>query len=127
MSALAVPRTRCLRPPLRGPTRTGVTPGRSSSVASVSEVCIRAATINLFAHHGDWERRRPALRQALQSLGADVLALQEAIVDGGYDMARELLGDGYEIVHQQQGLVGDGTHHGSSVASRWPIRAAHEV
>src|SRR4051794_41740868 len=42
-------------------------------------------------------------------------------------MARELLGAGYEIVHQQQGLVGDGTHHGSSVASRWPIRAVHEV
>src|SRR4051794_35435899 len=42
-------------------------------------------------------------------------------------MARELLGAGYEVVHQQQGLVGDGTHHGASVASRWPIRAVHEV
>jgi endonuclease/exonuclease/phosphatase family metal-dependent hydrolase len=93
----------------------------------VSEGRVRAATVNLFAHHGDWERRRPALQRALRGLDADVLALQEAIVDGGYDMARELLGDGYEIVHQQQGLVGDGTHHGASVASRWPVRAVHEV
>lgn len=93
----------------------------------MSEGRIRAATVNLFAHHGDWERRRPALQQALRALDADVLALQEAVVDGGYDMARELLGDGYEIVHQQQGLVGDGTHHGASVASRWPVRAVHEV
>jgi endonuclease/exonuclease/phosphatase family metal-dependent hydrolase len=93
----------------------------------VSEGCIRVATVNLFAHHGDWPRRRPALQQALRALDADVLALQEAIVDGGYDMARDVLGDGYEIAHQRQGLIGDGTHRGASVASRWPIRAVHEV
>jgi endonuclease/exonuclease/phosphatase family metal-dependent hydrolase len=88
---------------------------------------IRVATVNLFARHGDWERRRPALRQALRDLDAGVLALQEAVVDGSGDTARELLGEGYEVVHQRRGLVGDGTHHGSSVASRWPIRAVHEV
>ena len=60
------------------------------------------ATVNLFAHHGDWERRRPALRASLRALDADVLTLQEVI-------------------------VGDGTHHGASVASRWPIRTVHEV
>ena len=88
---------------------------------------VRVATVNLFAHHGDWERRREALRRSLRALDADVLALQEAIVDDGYDMARELLGDGYEVVHQREGLVGDGRHHGSSVASRWPVLAATEV
>ena len=77
---------------------------------------VRVATVNLFAHHGDWERRRPALRESLRALDADVLALQEAIVD-----------DGYEVVHQSRGLVGDGTHHGASVATRWPVRAVHEV
>src|SRR3954451_17657346 len=81
---------------------------------------IRVATVNLFARHGDWERRRPVLRQRLRELDADVLALQEAVVDDDGDTARDLLGDGYEIVHQQQGLVGDGSHHGASVASRWP-------
>jgi hypothetical protein len=84
----------------------------------VSEVRVRVATVNLFAHPGDWRRRR----QALRDLDADVLALQEAIVADGYDMARELLGDGYQIVHQQQGLVGDGTHQGSSVANLSPSR-----
>lgn len=85
------------------------------------------ATVNLFARHGDWARRRTALQQALHALDADVLALQEAVVDGSDDTARELLGEGYEIVHQQQGLVDDGTHRGASVASRWPIGAVHEV
>jgi endonuclease/exonuclease/phosphatase family metal-dependent hydrolase len=97
-----------------------MTPAREPAV-------IRVATVNLFAHHGDWERRRPALRESLRALDADVLALQEAIVDDGYDMARELLGDGYQVVHQSRGLVGDGTHHGASAATRWPVRAVHEV
>ncbi|MGY1603737.1 endonuclease/exonuclease/phosphatase family protein [Geodermatophilus sp. SYSU D00815] len=88
---------------------------------------IRVATVNLFARHGDWQRRRHALAQALRGLDADVLALQEAVVDDDGDTARELLGDGYHLVHQRQGLVGDGSHRGSSVASRWSIRAVHEV
>ena len=93
----------------------------------MSEGRVRVATVNLFARHGDWARRRPALRESLHALDADVLVLQEAVVDDDGDTARELLGDGYEIVHQTQGLVGDGTHRGSSVASRWPVRDVTEV
>ena len=36
-------------------------------------------------------------------------------------------GGGYHLAHQTLGLVGDGRHHGASVASRWPILAVHEV
>jgi hypothetical protein len=50
-----------------------------------------------------------------------------AVVDEAYDQAADLLGDGYHIVHQTVGLVGDGRHHGASVASRWPIRRVYEV
>lgn len=53
--------------------------------------------------------------------------LQEALVDETYDEALELVGDGYHVAHQKLGLVGDGRHHGASVASRWPIRDVHEV
>jgi endonuclease/exonuclease/phosphatase family metal-dependent hydrolase len=88
---------------------------------------VRVATVNLFAHHGEWPRRRAALRESLRALDADVLALQEAVVDGEYDMVRELLGDDYHVVHQSQGLIGDGTHHGASVATRLPVGAVHEV
>jgi endonuclease/exonuclease/phosphatase family metal-dependent hydrolase len=85
------------------------------------------ATLNLFAQHGDWPARRDALWAGLQTLDADVLMLQEAVVDEGYDQVAELLGPGYAVVHQTVGLVGDGTHHGASVASRLPVRAVHEV
>jgi endonuclease/exonuclease/phosphatase family metal-dependent hydrolase len=88
---------------------------------------IRAATVNLFAQHGDWDRRREALRTSLRSLDADLLTFQEAVVDDSVDTAREVLGEGYHLAHQATGLVGDGAHRGASVASRWPIRAVHEV
>jgi endonuclease/exonuclease/phosphatase family metal-dependent hydrolase len=88
---------------------------------------VRALTINLFAHHGDWPTRREVLRAGLRELRPDVVTLQEAIVDGQYDQVVELLGPDYSVAHQQVGLVGDDRHHGASVASRWPITAVHEV
>jgi endonuclease/exonuclease/phosphatase family metal-dependent hydrolase len=90
-------------------------------------VSLRALTLNLWAQHGDWPTRRTALREGLRQLRPDVLMLQEAVVDDTYDQAVDLLGEGYDIVHQRIGLVGDGRHHGASVASRWPIGQVHEV
>jgi endonuclease/exonuclease/phosphatase family metal-dependent hydrolase len=88
---------------------------------------LRAMTLNLWAQHGTWPARRDALREGLQQLRPDVLMLQEAVVDGAYDQVADLLGDGFQVVHQRVGLVGDGRHHGASVASRWPIGRVHEV
>jgi endonuclease/exonuclease/phosphatase family metal-dependent hydrolase len=88
---------------------------------------LRALSLNLFAQHGDWPARRQALRAGLARLRPDVLALQEAVVDETYDQALDLLGGDYQVAHQRVGLVGDGRHHGASVASRWPIRQVHEV
>lgn len=88
---------------------------------------LRAMTLNLFAHHADWPARRRALRRGLRQLQPDVVALQEAVVQDGYDQALDVLGDDYDVVHQSRGLIPPGHHHGASVASRWPIRAVHEV
>jgi endonuclease/exonuclease/phosphatase family metal-dependent hydrolase len=88
---------------------------------------VRALTVNLFGHNGDWPSRREVLRAGLGELRPDVVTLQEAIVDDPYDQAVELLGPEYAVAHQRQGLIGDGRHHGASVASRWPITAVHEV
>jgi endonuclease/exonuclease/phosphatase family metal-dependent hydrolase len=88
---------------------------------------LRVVTLNVFARHGDWPARREVLRAGLRALGADVLLLQEVIVEDGYDQVADLLGPGYTVVNQTVGLVGDGRHHGAAVASRWPVRAVHEV
>jgi hypothetical protein len=52
---------------------------------------MRAMSLNLLGHHGDWPARR------------------------------ELLAAGYHLAHQTLGLVGDGRHHGASVARGRPI------
>jgi endonuclease/exonuclease/phosphatase family metal-dependent hydrolase len=83
---------------------------------------LRVLSLNLYAQHGDWPRRRTALRSGLQALQPDVVALQEAATRNGYDDACDVFGPAYEVVHQGRGLVGDGSHHGASIASRWPIR-----
>ena len=88
---------------------------------------LRAMSLNLFAHNADWPARRKVLQAELAQLRPDVLALQEAITDDTYDQAAELLGEDYHVVHQTMGLLGDGRHHGASVASRWPILTVHEV
>ena len=88
---------------------------------------LRTMSLNLFGHNGDWPARSQVLQAGLAELRPDVLALQEAIADDTYDQAVELLGGDYQVVHQTRGLLGDGRHHGASVASRWPILAVHEV
>lgn len=74
---------------------------------------IRAATQNIWRYHGDWPARRPVLRAGLEV--HDLVALQEAFDD----QPRELIGDDHEIAHH------DGK--GVAIASRWPIRAVHEL
>jgi endonuclease/exonuclease/phosphatase family metal-dependent hydrolase len=88
---------------------------------------MRALSLNLWGHDGDWPARRRVLAAGLRRLRPDVVALQEAIVDSTYDQAAELLGPDYHLAHQNRGLLGDGHHHGASVASRWPIVEIHEV
>jgi endonuclease/exonuclease/phosphatase family metal-dependent hydrolase len=84
-------------------------------------------TLNLWAQHGEWAKRRRVLQDGMRSIAPDVLTLQETVVDDDYDQVVDVLGDGYNVVHQTMGLVGDGRHHGVSIATKWPISAVHEV
>jgi endonuclease/exonuclease/phosphatase family metal-dependent hydrolase len=88
---------------------------------------LRFLTLNLWAQHGAWARRREALAEGLRALAPDVIAFQEAVVDEEYDQVVDLLGSGFHVAHQTVGLVGDGRYHGASIASRWPLGPVHEV
>ena len=87
---------------------------------------VRVVTLNLWGPGAAWEERRPALAEGLRELRPDLIAVQEAVVGGGSDQAKEVLGEGYRIVHQSVGLVGDG-NRGASIASRWPIGEVREA
>jgi endonuclease/exonuclease/phosphatase family metal-dependent hydrolase len=85
---------------------------------------LRIATLNTWGTRGDWEARRPTLQRGFQALSPDLITLQETIVTDGYDQAREILGDGYHLIHQSA-REPDG--QGVTTASRWPIGQVLEV
>jgi len=61
---------------------------------------VRIATLNLWGTRGDWSTRRGSAKPAFAELDADLITLQETILDGDYDQARDLLGDDYHLAHQ---------------------------
>jgi hypothetical protein len=79
---------------------------------------VRIATLNTWGMRGNWAERRRVLSDGLLALDADLLTLQETIVNGGYDQAADVLEGRYEII-QQQDREADG--QGITTASRWPV------
>jgi endonuclease/exonuclease/phosphatase family metal-dependent hydrolase len=84
---------------------------------------VRALTLNIWARFGDWPARRAVLKRCLAELKPDVIAFVEAIVLDGYDQVADIT-DGFHVVHQKN-RTPDGA--GISIASRLPVRAAHEM
>jgi endonuclease/exonuclease/phosphatase family metal-dependent hydrolase len=85
---------------------------------------MRVATLNVFSHHRDWEKRRRVLERGFAELDPDVVVFQEAIVREGYDQVVEVLGSGYQVFHQRGRSDNGG---GASIASRWPIDLIREA
>jgi endonuclease/exonuclease/phosphatase family metal-dependent hydrolase len=85
---------------------------------------VRILTMNIFAHHRNWDERRHVLRAGLGDLRPDVATFQEAITTDGYDQVTDILGPGYHVFHQG-GRSTDGG--GASIASRWPLEVIREV
>jgi len=88
---------------------------------------VRVATLNLWGRSGEWADRRSVLIDGFRELRPDLVALQEPIKTDDYDQVVDLLGSGFHVVHHNEGLAGDGDHHGASIASRWPLGEVREV
>jgi endonuclease/exonuclease/phosphatase family metal-dependent hydrolase len=85
---------------------------------------VRVVTQNLWARFGVWHERRAVLVEGLRELRPDIVAFQEAIKTEGYDQVVDLLGSDYHVAHHSN-READGS--GSSIASRWPLAAVHEL
>jgi endonuclease/exonuclease/phosphatase family metal-dependent hydrolase len=85
---------------------------------------MRVATVNVWNTGEDWARRRAVLAAGFATMAPDLVTLQETIVTDGYDQAREIVGAGYELVHQKA-REPDG--QGVSIASRWPVGEVIEL
>jgi endonuclease/exonuclease/phosphatase family metal-dependent hydrolase len=85
---------------------------------------VRVVVQNLWGIRGDWDARRAVLASGLRRLEPDLIAFIEAIKTADYDQVFDLLGPDYHVLHQQE-REPDG--QGASIASRWPLRDAHEL
>ena len=94
------------------------------SSSAGSPWAVRIATLNTWGMRGNWAERRRVISDGLLALDADLLTLQETIVEGGYDQAADVLDSRYEIIHQQD-RESDG--QGITTASRWPVGEVIEL
>jgi endonuclease/exonuclease/phosphatase family metal-dependent hydrolase len=84
----------------------------------------RVLAQNLWGRYGAWPERREVLRDGLRRADPHLAAFVEPVKDGEYDQITDLVGPGYEVVHQSE-FEGDVV--GTALASRWPIEAVHEL
>lgn len=81
-------------------------------------------TLNVWGRSGDWPRRRDMLAAGFRALAPDLVALQESVVTDESDQVREILGNGFDVVHSQRRSA-DGI--GVSIASRSPLADVEEL
>lgn len=85
---------------------------------------MRLASMNIWATHGDWSRRRRLLADTFNDLDPDLFVLQETVAREDYDQVRDVLGDHLHVAHSTA-RAADGM--GITTGSRWPITATREL
>jgi endonuclease/exonuclease/phosphatase family metal-dependent hydrolase len=99
-------------------------------------VTISVLTLNLWHDSGPWPARQERIREWIDRLDPDLIGFQEALKSragaGGLDQVGSLLeGRGYHVDYVEASPfwredAGE-LSFGNAVASRWPIRARHEL
>jgi endonuclease/exonuclease/phosphatase family metal-dependent hydrolase len=85
---------------------------------------VRVLTLNLWQRYGNWAERRRVLTDGFRALQPDLVAFQESIKTDEYDQVTDLLGPGFNVIHQKSR---DPNGMGVSIASRWPLEEVWEV
>jgi len=90
---------------------------------SILQRPLRVFSMNIYHVHEPYPQRKRLLRDGIRRLSPDVLAFQEAWLDGKQNQVAELLdGLGYNVFHQFESLPPrPSSHNGNAIASRWPI------
>lgn len=83
---------------------------------------LRALTINIWNQQGPWEARKAILRDDIEALDADIVALQEVVRRGDRSQADELAeGFGYHVAFGSARAIDDRADYGNALLSRFPI------
>lgn len=84
---------------------------------------LKILTLNVWNRQGPYARRLELIRAGIAELSPDVIGLQEIVVDGDYDQAREIgAGLGYQAAFGVASTYGEGSKFGNAILSRWPIQ-----
>jgi endonuclease/exonuclease/phosphatase family metal-dependent hydrolase len=66
----------------------------------IEQSSVRVTTLNLWGIRDDWPVRLPALQAGSAETSPELVTLQEIIRTNHYDQARDILGNGYRLIHQ---------------------------
>lgn len=91
---------------------------------------MRIITLNTWGIRGDWPTRLMRMRDRFAQLSPDIVTVQETVLNSETDQAREILGEEYHLVEQQDrepGRDGVPVGQGITTASRWPFGRVFEV
>ncbi|WP_193636215.1 endonuclease/exonuclease/phosphatase family protein [Brachybacterium subflavum] len=91
---------------------------------------MRIATLNTWGTRGDWPERRAEMVRQFCELDPDIITLQETVLHGGLDQAREIVGNTYFLAQQtdrESGGRGVPPGQGITIASRWPLGQVVEL
>ncbi len=90
---------------------------------------LKLLTLNLWHDQGPWERRCRRIRQWLDRLDPDVVALQEVLRGPSRDQLKELFADrkmGFEFAAATRFWRDPSLQFGNAIAARFPLRDREE-
>jgi len=84
---------------------------------------LRVLTLNVWNDSGPWPARAERIRGWIARLAPDLIAFQEVVRSPGRDLARELVGEGWELAFGEASKFWKSAEEsfGNAIASRWPI------
>ena len=84
---------------------------------------LRVLTLNLWNDSGPWPARAERVRAWIERLAPDLIAFQEVVRGPARDLARELVGERYQLAFAKASDFwrAPGDEYGNAIASRWPI------
>lgn len=91
---------------------------------------LKILTLNLWHDQGPWARRLPRIRQWIERLDPDVVALQEVLRGAAFDQLQEVFaGRAVHLDFAEATRFWREPHlsFGNAIASRWPIRDREEL
>lgn len=83
---------------------------------------LRVLTLNIWHRQGPWPERLAIIRRGLETLGPDVVGLQEVLAMGDANQAKDIAeGSDWHVHYASTWEIGGGLRFGNAIVSRHPF------